>query len=231
MDEQGASLLADNTRIELLKQDVKPKIPEKAEALAQEVDKLLLAYIVPPRRNNAHGGRVVARRVSKSVRKPSGDLPTPRKKLKFSKPEWLQEWHDELTKIFKMALTLRLSLDIKGSGRYRFEFPIPGESWISTSKGAKQIDQVVFYGVFPRVEASFQDVRGGEWSKWEVLTDAVVHFAEGDDTEVQDEGEDVKELAESSELSEAELSDQDPSFETTQSKGQSNGRKRKGPSK
>lgn len=167
VDAEGAFVLEENVRRKLLRDVVLPQIPDKAGALARDVDELLSVFAAPPR----GGAAVKARRAPAS----GADTDHPRKRAKLSEPLWANDWRQELKGIFEKALRLRVELDKRG-GEYVFSFPVPGSGWVTDDEQSQ-----VQIGLFPSVEGRFQTVRGGPWGEWEQLTDAEVASVTMDD--------------------------------------------------
>lgn len=155
-----SSVFEENVRSKLLREQVLPRIPDKAGALAREVDEVLSVFAAPAR--GAHAVKV--RRRSR----PGTDVNHPPRRLNITEPYWVADWRQELKRIFEKALYLRVELDKKG-GEYSFSFPVPGSGW-----DAADGESHVQIGLFPSVEGRFQTVRDGPFGRWEQLTDAQV---------------------------------------------------------
>lgn len=153
-------MLEEEARNQLLQDEVIPAIPDKAAALARDVDEILSVFAAPPRGGPAAKARRAFRVATDSV--------NPRKKVKFDESPWVKDWRQELKCIFEKALRLRVDLE-KKCGQYRFSFPTPGADWEAEDKRS-----YILMGFFPALEGRFQTVRGGEWGEWEDFADAQV---------------------------------------------------------
>jgi hypothetical protein len=153
-DHAGGSLLDRDAARIALRKCIKPGIPARAQAMANDVDQILLPYIMPWGRFSA-----MPQIASKSI---GTVLNTSRQ------PQWAQSWLRELTKIFETALSLRLELE-EEQGLCSFEFPHPGQSLNIVI----QEQSPVLTGLFPLISARFPVRIGGELSEPLQLSEAL----------------------------------------------------------
>jgi hypothetical protein len=173
----------------LLKKHHEPKIPMKAERLANRLDQMLAPFLSVPA-TKQQSQRIFVAAESLDMGEGAGDNDdemdiddadysvadsTDSINSAVQANDYYTQWKIDLKEIFEEGLELRMAMELMG-GRYEFAFPRSGSllATVTRGHGRPRTDSdhkhEVMLGLLPEIKGKFRRVREGEMEEWVVMS-------------------------------------------------------------